>query len=194
MSRIGLVDVDNTGFPNIALDKIATYHKSIGDEVVWVDPLFGGGYDKVYMSKIFTFSPDYDYPIVADEIDRGGTGYDLTKKLPTEIDRLQPDYDMLGVQSDTALSIIRTISQHNDYIFNVLNEGVTEEVKVSETYSSAARATLLSILPDQFTSKDMKAAAVKISKSLRTVERQIRRAIQKGQVKELGKGSYQKIS
>ena len=146
------------------------------------------------MSKIFTFSPDYDYPIVADEIDRGGTGYDLTKKLPTEIDRLQPDYDMLGVQSDTALSIIRTISQHNDYIFNVLNEGVTEEVKVSETYSSAARATLLSILPDQFTSKDMKAAAVKISKSLRTVERQIRRAIQKGQVKELGKGSYQKIS
>lgn len=43
MSRIGLVDVDNTGFPNIALDKIATYHKSIGDEVVWVDPLFGGG-------------------------------------------------------------------------------------------------------------------------------------------------------
>jgi hypothetical protein len=40
----------------------------------------------------------------------------------------------------------------------------------------------------------MKAAAVKISKSLRTVERQVRRAIQKGQVKELGKGSYQKIS
>jgi hypothetical protein len=39
----------------------------------------------------------------------------------------------------------------------------------------------------------MKAAAVKISKSLRTVERQIRRAIERGQVKELGKGSYQKI-
>lgn len=106
MSRIGLVDVDNTGFPNIALGKIATYHKSIGDEVVWVDPLFGGGYDKVYMSKIFTFSPDYDYPIVADEIDRGGTGYDLTKKLPTEIDRLQPDYDMLGVPSDTAYGFL----------------------------------------------------------------------------------------
>ena len=110
-----------------------------------------------------------------------------TGKVPEKIECADSDFD-------TALSIIKTVSHHNDYIFNVLNEGVTEEVKVSETYSSAARATLLSILPDQFTSKDMKAAAVKISKSLRTVERQVRRAIQKGQVKELGKGSYQKIS
>lgn len=110
-----------------------------------------------------------------------------TGKVPEKIECADTDFD-------TALSIIKTVSHHNDYIFNVLNEGVTEEVKVSETYSSAARATLLSILPDQFTSKDMKAAALKISKSLRTVERQVRRAIQKGQVKELGKGSYQKIS
>ena len=107
-------------------------------------------------------------------------------KVPEKIECSDADFD-------TALSIIRTISQHNDYIFNVLNEGITEEVKVSETYSSAARSTLLSILPDSFTSKDMQAAAVKISKSVRTVERQIRRAINNGQVKELGKGSYQKI-
>ena len=109
-----------------------------------------------------------------------------TGKVPEKIECSDTDFD-------TALSIIRTISQHNDYIFNVLNEGVTEELKVSETYSSAARSTLLSILPDSFTSKDMQAAAVKISKSVRTVERQIRRAINNGQVKELGKGSYQKI-
>ena len=109
-----------------------------------------------------------------------------TGKVPEKVECSDIDFD-------TALSIIRTISQHNDYIFNVLNEGVTEEVKVSETYSSAARSTLLSILPDSFTSKDMQAAAVKISKSIRTVERQIRRAIDNGQVKELGKGSYQKI-
>lgn len=41
--RIGLVDVDNTSFPNLALGKIARYHKDIGDFVEWVDPLFGGG-------------------------------------------------------------------------------------------------------------------------------------------------------
>lgn len=54
MAKIGLIDVDQTSFPNIALGKIARYHKVAGDEVEWVDPLFGGGYDKVYMSKIFT--------------------------------------------------------------------------------------------------------------------------------------------
>ena len=109
-----------------------------------------------------------------------------TGKVPEKVECSDIDFDI-------ALSIIRTVSHHNDYIFNVLNEGVTEEVKISETYSSAARSTLLSILPDSFTSKDMQAAAVKISKSVRTVERQIRRAINNGQVKELGKGSYQKI-
>ena len=109
-----------------------------------------------------------------------------TGKVPEKVECSDIDFDI-------ALSIIRTVSHHNDYIFNVLNEGVTEEVKISETYSSAARSTLLSILPDSFTSKDMQAAAVKISKSVRTVERQIRRAIDNGQVKELGKGSYQKI-
>lgn len=43
MAKIGLIDVDKTGFPNIALGKVATYHKGLGDDVVWVDPMFGGG-------------------------------------------------------------------------------------------------------------------------------------------------------
>ena len=93
---------------------------------------------------------------------------------------------------DTALSIIKTISAHNDYIFNVLNDGHTGEVKVSDTYSSAARNELLTILPDNFTSKDMQAAATRIGRSIRTVERQIRRAIDNGQVRELSKGNYRK--
>lgn len=106
MSRIGLVDVDNTAFPNLALGKIARHHKAMGDSVEWVDPMFGDGFDKVYMSKVFAFTPDYDYPIVADEIERGGTGYDIHKALPNEIDRLQPDYDFLGVPSDTAYGFL----------------------------------------------------------------------------------------
>lgn len=94
---------------------------------------------------------------------------------------------------DTALSIIKTISAHNDYIFNVLNDGHTGEVKVSDTYSSAARNELLAILPDNFTSKDMQSAAVSIGRSIRTVERQIRRAIENHQVEALGKGNYCKL-
>lgn len=107
MSRIGLVDVDNTSFPNLALGKIARYHKEQSDTVEWVDSLFGGGYDKVYMSKVFTFTPDYEFPIIADEIEKGGTGYDFHKVLLQEIDRLQPDYSIYpNVDDKTAYGFL----------------------------------------------------------------------------------------
>lgn len=117
----------------------------------------------------------------------------LTALRMMDSGRITDKVECSDTDFDITLSIIRTISTHNDYIFNVLNDGVIEDVKVSETYSSATRSALLNILPDHFTSKDMQTAALSINKSVRTVERQIRRAIQKGQVKELGKGSYEKI-
>lgn len=40
--KIGLIDVDRTDYPNLALMKVSAFHKSEGDEVVWVDPLLGG--------------------------------------------------------------------------------------------------------------------------------------------------------
>lgn len=101
--RIGLIDVDShakkkkwgaTIYPNLALCKIAAYHKANGDSVEWYDPMFGGWYDKAYVSKVFNFTPDYQYPINADEIVRGGTGYDITSQLPQDVDDMQPDYSI----------------------------------------------------------------------------------------------------
>lgn len=54
--RIGLIDEDNTKYPNLAIMKIAAYHKSQGDFIEWADPLFGE-YDRVYQSKVFNFTP-----------------------------------------------------------------------------------------------------------------------------------------
>ena len=57
--KIGLIDVDGHNFPNFALMKISAYHKAQGDFVEWARPrdLFGVyEYDKIYASKIFTFS------------------------------------------------------------------------------------------------------------------------------------------
>lgn len=78
--------------PNLALMKLARYHKARGDDVEWYNPT--EHYDKVCMSKIFTFTPDYLYYINADEVEKGGTGYDIHKILPDTIDRLQPDYSL----------------------------------------------------------------------------------------------------
>ena len=120
--RIGVIDVDQKNnknpFPNLGLMKISAYHKQKGDTVEWYDALLGGHYDKVYVSKVFSFSPDYEYPINADEIVKGGSGYaisivdgkevyDKTKdqSLPEEIEHIYPDYDLYGI-TDTAYGFI----------------------------------------------------------------------------------------
>ena len=90
--RIGLVDVDGHHFPNLALMKIAAYHKSVKDSVEWADPLFGRC-DRVYKSKVFTFSPDDDTPYAC-EVVKGGTGYGMYSELPEEVDGMCPDYSI----------------------------------------------------------------------------------------------------
>ena len=83
--RIGLTDVDGHHFPNFALMKLAAWHKSKGDSVGWADAMFGSGYDRVYKSKIFTFSPDDNTPWDC-EVIKGGTGYDIKSRLAPEIE------------------------------------------------------------------------------------------------------------
>lgn len=112
--NIGLVDVDGKGrkrggggavYPNIALAKIARHHRQQGDNVEWADSFTH--YDIVYMSKVFNFSPDDRYCYNADTIIRGGTGYDISSKLPDHIDRLQPDYSIYpDTPADTAFGFL----------------------------------------------------------------------------------------
>ena len=112
--KIGLVDIDGhakkkkwgaTIYPNLALTKIARYHKERGDEVEWASPMLH--YDVVYISKVFNFTPDDLTCYDADRIVRGGTGYDIKSQLPDEIDRLQPDYSIYpNIPSDTAYGFL----------------------------------------------------------------------------------------
>ena len=90
--KIGLIDVDSHNFPNLALMKISAYHKAQGDEVEWWNGF--EEYDRVYMSKVFTFSPDMDTVIHAKEIIRGGTGYKNYGSLSPEIEATYPDYSI----------------------------------------------------------------------------------------------------
>lgn len=100
--NIALIDVDGhaskkkwgaTIYPNLALAKLAAWHKQHGDNVEWYTPF--SHYHRVYMAKVFNFTPDYGYIINnADEIIRGGTGYDVHSRLPEEVDRTQPDYSI----------------------------------------------------------------------------------------------------
>lgn len=111
---IGLVDVDGhakkkkwgaTIYPNLALCKIARWHKQKGNNVEWALPFFH--YDVIYKSKIFNFTPDDLTVYNADEVIKGGTGYDIKSSLPDEIDRLQPDYSIYpSIPNDTAYGFL----------------------------------------------------------------------------------------
>lgn len=113
--KISLIDVDGHNYPNFALMKISAWHKANGDDVDWYSPLFSKP-DRIYASKVFTFTPDYQYfPENSNpyywalkgkdgspysgyydppEIIKGGTGYRIYEDLPAEIDAMLPDYSI----------------------------------------------------------------------------------------------------
>lgn len=88
--KIGLHDSDSNDFPNLALMKISAWHKAQGDEVDWWIPL--EEYDRVYSSKVFTFTSENPY--LPENTIKGGTGYGIYDELPPEIDRMFPDYSI----------------------------------------------------------------------------------------------------
>ncbi len=95
--KIGLIDVDSHNFPNLALMKLSAYHKKLGDNIEWYAPLFSKC-DTVYISKVFSFSPDIDYTIKADKIIKGGSGYDFNNKLTDVIENICPDYNLYNCE------------------------------------------------------------------------------------------------
>lgn len=120
--RVGIIDVDGHNYPNLPLMKLSAWHKQQGDAVEWYEPLLHGfpnpPLDKVYMSKVFSFTPDYQYFVNANEVIKGGSGYcislvdgkevfDKSKdiELPYEVEHIYPDYSIYGI-TDTAYGFL----------------------------------------------------------------------------------------
>jgi hypothetical protein len=74
--RVCLIQLDGK-MPNLALMKLASWHRKKGDNVTVLD-LSGFKFDRTYASKIFV----------------GGSGYDLKSELPSEIEAQVPDYEL----------------------------------------------------------------------------------------------------
>lgn len=87
---------NDSKIPNLAIMKISTYHKRLGDDVDWYNPIFDyEDTDILYHSQIFTFTPPYQYYPINAQIIRGGTGIDIKSKLPQEIETISElDYSI----------------------------------------------------------------------------------------------------
>lgn len=155
--RIGLIDIDSSNYPNLPLMKLSAWHKQQGDEVEWYNAM-SERYDIVYVAKVFSWSQDYQYPIRADRVIRGGsgyaiktfdgiegyypfratkdaqrTGYEYMSKLPHDIEHIYPDYSLYPkLTQDTAYGFLTRGCPRGCSFCHVATKEGRKSVKVAD--------------------------------------------------------------
>lgn len=97
--RVGLIQVDGK-LPNLALMKLSSWHKNLGDERTIIKPSTISSllvkFDKVYISSIFLENKDFTINLVRQfkniDVEVGGTYF--PKTLPYEVEHTMPDYEL----------------------------------------------------------------------------------------------------
>lgn len=163
MVRVALIDVDGHNFPNLPLMKLSAWHKKNGDSVEWYEPLTAwfNPPDRVYMSKVFTFTPDYPHPVNASEIIRGGTGYTYPsggESLPDKIEHIYPDYDLYpDLCNDTAYGFLtRGCPRGCDFCIVGKKEGKRSRKVADLSEFWAGQKNIVLLDPNMFACKDWK--------------------------------------
>lgn len=101
MSRVLLIQADGK-LPNLALMKIAAYHKDDDIDLIRGIEISSRLYtpDVVYISCVFSENRDavikMSKQFPRSEVHIGGSGVDLAAALPDEIEHLMPDYGLFG--------------------------------------------------------------------------------------------------
>lgn len=141
--NIGLIDVDGHNFPNLALMKLSSWHKSEGDSVEWYSGI--EHYDRVYMSKVFAFTPDDLRVIQADEIIKGGSGYKMfDQTLPDEIEHICPDYSLYPMYGDAYGFLTRGCVNKCSFCIVPRKEGfIRKHADITEFLCGRRTATLM---------------------------------------------------
>jgi len=86
--KIGLYNLEPK-IVNTAMMQVSTYHKSKGDDVEIYSPIFQ--YDQIYAFSLFDFT---DKSYVKDSMTKGGTGFDITSRLPEYIEGCDYDWSL----------------------------------------------------------------------------------------------------
>ena len=86
--NIGLYNLEPK-INNSAMMQVSQYYKNKGYKVWEYHPLFD--YDKIYAFSIFDFT---DKSFVTDDMICGGTGFDVSSRLPKEIEKCDLDYSI----------------------------------------------------------------------------------------------------
>lgn len=109
---IALIDIDSK-IPNLALMKLSAYYKKKGFRVTLCQGNIPDGANHYFASTIFTTEKsnaiaDYLHHRYGDALEVGGSGFSLETRLPDEIEKCFPDYELY---------------QHDSYAIGFLTRG-----------------------------------------------------------------------
>lgn len=132
--KVGIIDADLIGrkrhrFPNIACMKISSWYKAQGNDVALLTSYEGlEGYDKVFVSKVFTDTPVPDGVTELPNVQYGGTGffYDKAAPLPYEIEHSKPDYHLYDKYIGEQLAFgvpLKEFAYYKDYSIGFMTRG-----------------------------------------------------------------------
>jgi hypothetical protein len=153
-----LIDVDGR-LPNLALMKLSTYHKRKGRTVrLEKRDCFMKGPDTVYASTVFyrPLSMKRNQRLrryYGDRLTLGGTGTDISLRLPDRVEALQADYTLYPELGDRAIGFI-TRGCPFDCSFCVVpgKEGKPRQVSDLDTLLQGGRLKKLILLDDNILS------------------------------------------
>jgi hypothetical protein len=88
---VALYNLESPKIHNSAMMQVSQYHKQQGDEVEIYNPILKEKYDRIYAFSLFDFT---DKGYVTSDMIVGGTGFDIKKRLPLEIEICDLDYSI----------------------------------------------------------------------------------------------------
>lgn len=97
--KIALIDLDRTGFPNLALMKLSAWHKDKGDNVLPLNSAIESQeVDIAYASCVFPKNKGQinRYPFA--NLICGGTGFGSRDWLLEKVEHIKPDYSLYSAQ------------------------------------------------------------------------------------------------
>lgn len=153
-----LIDVDGK-LPNLALMKLSRHFKERGRDVRLVRGVsLVPSARAVYASCIFT-SPASHRKVKAlqeyygDSLQLGGSGIDIQRRLPAEIEALPPDYGLYPELGDRALGFLsRGCPKGCPFCVVALKEGPPHQVSDLQTLTEGGRLRKLILLDDNLLS------------------------------------------
>ena len=144
-----LVDVDGR-LPNLALMKLSQYHKNKGYRVRLArKAALKPGAEKVFASSVFYLPGSRRHlkqlhAYYGQALECGGSGVDVHKRLPMEVENMEPDFDLYPELQDRAIGFLtRGCPFSCSFCIVPVKEGKPRQVNDLETLTAGRRKLML---------------------------------------------------